>query len=267
MDPRPDLYLGVRLLMTCHRGHCVLTMRPPGGYHHSMKTLIVMVVMLGLRVGSLQAQIPTLLSDTFTGNTVNSTDWQTLLPFGGSSVSQSGGFVTLADRGTLLSRALNNHLFVSGSLTMNSDLEVFNIAVCTDGSIPSGNTFADRTGIVFSFSNDTNQISIQRFGANGSTSILAQMPYTLTTGQSYNFTVQAQGPFQQFSINGTVLLTAHDSLVTGSQIALFGREGVGASSSIDFITVTGTPEPGTYAAIAGALVLGLAVWKKRRSVG
>ena len=39
----------------------------------------------------------------------------------------------------------------------------------------------------------------------------------------------------------------------------------GSSFAIDNVTITAVPEPSTYAACAGAAVLGLAFWRRRRA--
>lgn len=85
---------------------------------------------------------------------------------------------------------------------MNRSLEYCNIAARTDGSIPSGNSFAERTGIIVSCSNDGEQISIQQFSANNATSILAQMSCSLTTGQSYSFLATLNARSLTLSVNG-----------------------------------------------------------------
>jgi len=232
--------------------------------HFRQMKALPFVALLGLCLASLNGQ--TYLSETFSGGTVNSSNWQTLLPFGSSSVSQSGGFVTLTDRGTLLSQStFSGAVSISGTFTLNSDLEHFKIAARTDGSIPSGNSFAERTGIIFAFSNDGDQISIQQFSANGSTSILALASYNLVAGQSYNFTATLISSLLTLSVDGVTQLSATDSTSTGNQIALFSRSGFGASTSVDSISVSAIPEPSTYAAIAGSLVFGLVIWRRKRS--
>jgi len=204
-----------------------------------------------------------LLNDQFSGNTVSSANWQVLLPFGGSTVSQSGGFVTLTERGTLLSQSsFIGPISISGTFTMNHNLEHFNIVARTDGSIAFNNSFAERTGIIFSFSNDGDQISIQHFNPDGSNSIIALASYSLTTGQSYDFTATLNGSALSLSVNGVPQLSATDSASTGNLIAIYSREGFGTSTSVDSITVVAVPEPGTWGVVAG--ILGLVASSRRR---
>ncbi len=229
-----------------------------------MKALPLIAAFGFVLVAPLHSQ--TLLTDSFTGGTVDSTKWQTLLPFGGSSVTQSGGTVTLTERGTLLTQAsFSGSIIISGSFTMNDHFEHFKVAARTDGSIPAGNGFAERTGIVFAFSNDGDQISIQQFSANGSTSILAVTSYSMTTGQSYDFTATLTGTSLALSVNGVALLSATDSTSTGNQIALFSRSGFGTSTSVDSISVSAIPEPSTYAAVSGIMVLAAGIWRRRKT--
>ena len=73
------------------------------------------------------------LSDDFSGAALNGSNWSTILPFGSSSVMQSGGVVTTAGRGILATVAqFGSALTINGAFTMQSDLESFVVAFRTD---------------------------------------------------------------------------------------------------------------------------------------
>ncbi len=64
-------------------------------------------------------------------------------------------------------------------------------------------------------------------------------------------------------------LGAHSELGNVANIKYFGIAGSGTGAafriSFDSITLAAIPEPSAYAAMAGALALGLAVWRRRNA--
>ena len=66
---------------------------------------------------------------------------------------------------------------------------------------------------------------------------------------------------------GTALLTVHPEMGNAANIQYFGISGTGTAVpfrvSFDSISVSAIPEPGTYAALTGLLVLGFAAWRRR----
>jgi hypothetical protein len=75
-----------------------------------------------------------------------------------------------------------------------------------------------------------------------------------------------------FSLTGEGLVNFNRSYVVSSPstysfdaFALFSLSSNGSNFAIDNVTVTAVPEPSTYAACAGAAVLGLAFWRRRRA--
>ncbi len=212
---------------------------------------------------ALSAQV--VLTDDFSSPSVDSLKWIVATPVGGSSVNQSGGFVTLTERGTLISQnSFSGDIQISGSFTMNQNLEHFKIVARTDGSIPSGNSFAERNGIIFAFSNDGDQISIQRIDSNNNHTNLAVKSYALQSGQTYSFSASLIGTSIGFTVNGVEELTAISDYSSGGKIALFSRSGFGTSSTLDEISVSAIPEPASFAVLVGFGALGLSGLKRRR---
>jgi len=182
-------------------------------------------------------------TDSFDGPSVDSALWQTILPYPASAVTQAGGIVTLTERGMLFSQqGFSGSLAISGTFRLNDHYEHFKVAARSDGLVPSGNGYSERTGIVFTFSNDGDQISIQRFESNGVIEIMAVKPYELTTGQTYSFLASLSGNQLSLAVNGIAELTAISNYSSGDRIGIFGRIGFNTSSSVDSITVENVPD-------------------------
>ena len=80
---------------------------------------------------ALSAQV--LLTDDFSGGSIDSGKWSVILPGGSSSVVQSGGLLTTTARGVLGSVAdFSAPYSISGSFTMLDGLEHFNIVFRSD---------------------------------------------------------------------------------------------------------------------------------------
>lgn len=214
--------------------------------------------MLGLGLatllGSAPASAQTLLHDDFTGGTLNPAAWSTLLVHGGSSVVQGGGVLTTTARGVLGSVADFEPAYViAGTFTLLSDLEHFNVVLRSD--LGDAAMSGERTGVVVSFSNDGNDISIQQFGV-GSNTILTLASYLLTTHEAVDFTITDTGSGISLAINGVPQLFAATSFSTGTKIGFYSREFSSTATAIDQITITAIPEPAVFAWLAGALGLG-----------
>lgn len=223
-----------------------------------MKTLgILILAILGAR---LSGQV--LLNDNFSGGSLDTGKWQTILPTGSSSVSQSGGVLTTTGRGILATaNPFSTPHVISGVFTMQNDLEHFNITFRTNLS-DSGSSY-ERPGMLVAFSNDGNEVSIQRFTNASDWNLLAGSSYSLTTGQSYTFSITDTGSSITLAINGTNVISATSTYSTGNYIGFYSREFASTSTAIDSVTISAIPEPSTYALIAGAIALGVIVIRKR----
>jgi hypothetical protein len=125
---------------------------------------ILFFVTVFTATGQLLAQ-NTVLTDDFNDGVVDAEKWDIILPFGGSAISEANGVLTTAERGTLFTKEeMPVNLEVTGRFQMNHASEHFKVVLRSDGSIVDGSTFAERKGISFAFSNDGDQISIQRQG-------------------------------------------------------------------------------------------------------
>jgi hypothetical protein len=211
------------------------------------------LTLLALLPTALSAQV--LLTDDFNDSTINPALWTVILPNGGSSVIENGGALTTAGRGILGSVAgFTSPYTISGSFTMNDSLEHFNVVFRTD---LSAGDFGERRGIFVSFSNDGDQISIQRYSNAGDNELLAVKSYSLATSQSYSFEIMDTGSVVMLSIGGTLELTGSSNYSTGNKIGFYSREFGSTSTSVDSLTVTAIPEPATYSALIGFMAFGL----------
>lgn len=230
-----------------------------------MKALSLLgFVFLGV---SLHAQV--ILTDDFNGGSLDTSKWTTILPYGSSTVVQSSGVVTTTGRGILATvNGYQSAYVMTGSFTMNSDLEHFAIGFRTDlSALPDVDLYHTLSGMFVEFSNDGDQISIQGRGYSPENSVPSDhKSYSLTTGQTYSFSITDTGTNIAVAINGVNELTATTSNSTGNKFAFYSREFASTSTSIDSIAVTAIPEPSTYAAIFGLVGLAVAAIRRRACV-
>ncbi len=193
---------------------------------------------------------------------MDSSKWTVFLPNGGSSVTQADGVVTTSGRGVLGSlSSFASPYEVSGSFAMQSGSEHFNIVIRSD---LSGAAVGERTGLLVSFSNDGDQISIQRSTAASDGAILAVDSFSLTTGQMYSFRIRDDGSLVSLSIDNVERLSATSSFQTGGRVGFYSREFSETSTRIDSVTVSAVPEPETYGLVFGAIcVLGRLLYPRR----
>lgn len=212
--------------------------------------LIKSVLLCVATTAALHGQI--LLSDTFTGGTLNSSLWTTILPTGSSSVVQSGGVVTTTARGILATaNQFSSPLVISGTFTMQSSVEHFNVAFRTDLSTAGAGSSFERAGMFVSFSNDGDQVSIQQFTSASDHATLASATFLLNSGQAYSFSITDTGSNVTLAINGVDQITASSTFSTGNFIGFYSREFSSTATAIDSITISAIPEPSTYVVIAG----------------
>lgn len=193
-----------------------------------------------------------LLSDDFAGGTLNSSLWSTVLPVFNSSLTQSGGVVTTVNRGILATQAdFAAPYVITGSFTMLESYEHFNIGLRTDLSSDGLLSSYERKGILVSFSNDDEKVSIQRFNTSTDWEILSSASYALTTGQTYSFRITDTGTSITLAVDGVDAISANSMYSTGEHIVFYSRE-AGSGTQIDAVTISAIPEPSSYAALVAA---------------
>jgi len=224
-----------------------------------------------LTQGTLQAQ--TVLFDDFEDGIVNPLLWSVDLPLPGSQISESGGLLTTTGRGTLATAGgLSGEFVVSGLVTLNHVYENFNVLLRSD--LSQFNGYWERMGISVAFNNayDVNLwgapgISIAQHTPSGGAT-LATSDFTLDYGQPYDFSIVDTGARVAVAINGVERASAATVYAAGDRIAFFSREFSGTSSSLDYLSITVVPEPGTLTLAAlGILALVAKAALQRRRAG
>ena len=210
------------------------------------------------------------VTDDFNGPSLNNSNWNTILPYGSSNVVQSGGAVTTTGRGILATVAqFGPTLTISGAFTMQHDLEGFVVAFRTDLSpLPEADLFHTLSGMFLAFANDVDQISIQGrgFSPQGSTP-QSHINYTLTTGQTYFFTITDTGTDISVSINGVPQLFASTPVSTGGHVAFYSREFAITSTQLDAVSIVGqtVPDGGRTIGLLALALVGMGAMRMRRT--
>jgi hypothetical protein len=181
-----------------------------------------------------------LLSDNFSGGSLDLSKWTTILPTGTASVVQSGGAITTTGRGILATaNGYNPSYIINGSFTMLHDWEHFNIGFRTDLSfLPEPDLYNTLSGMFVSFANDGNSISIQGRGYTDHT----VKSFELTTGETYFFSIFDDGLNIKLSINGITELSATSTVATGNHVAFYSREFPFTATSLDSVNIVGVPD-------------------------
>lgn len=234
-----------------------------------MKTFILGA--LGATLVSVTAHAGLSFSDDFNGPSLDPTAWSTIMPNGSSSVVQSGGSVTTTARGILATvKDWSGPYVVEGSFTMLSDLEHFNVVLRSDMS--STNSFDERTGLIVTFVNDGNGISVQEL-TNPITSwkqvgTTGENGFALNTGQTYSFKIFDSGTHVDVSVNDNFVLGADTIYATGDKIGFYSREFPDTATRLDYVRISSVPEFGAsaeYLLIAVSPLLVMQLMRRRSS--
>jgi len=218
------------------------------------------------------------LSEQFTGSSLNVSNWSQTTPFSDSSVTVSGGSVSVANGGGIISTTgFASPIEVTFRFAFTgSAYDSFRLATRVDNFFPAGYSIPHGIAVSFRLQEDTgnlaNNITIEQ---NGST--LVTGTYALSANTFYTVRLVDNGNSMSlfWGSDATAFITGATSSTFGNKIAIYNREGAGNGSSIsagsitsvDFITVSAIPEPSTYAALAGLAALAGAIFMRRRRQG
>jgi len=232
---------------------------------HTQSKRKCMKLLYSILTLSVSASAQVFLTDDFSGGVVDSSKWSVILPGSNSTIVQSGGFLTTTARGVLGSVSnFSAPYSISGSFRMLDGLEHFNVVLRSD---LSGSDYFERRGVLVSFSNDGDQISIQRYTNASDTSIITQASYPLATGQAYSFSISDDGFNVTLSVDGIAQLSGATSYSTGHQIGFYSREFGTSATSLDFVSVAAVPEPSFYGTAFALACLGVAISTNRAQQG
>jgi hypothetical protein len=223
-----------------------------------MKKLILpLIVAVGL-IGSASAQTT---QYNFTGNTVDPTQWDIILPQWSSAIIQNNGSLTLAAGASISTTAsFSTPISISGSFSLSNDLDLLNIIVRSNGQQNQGLGLWIRGSAQ---AGGGQEISLYYASVPNFTLIYGSyMP--IYSGQSYTYDINDLGSSYSLSLNGSLIFTAAvDPTYTQGDKILFGDGQTGGTATLSPITVTAVPEPSTYALFGlGALALVVAYRRK-----
>jgi hypothetical protein len=176
----------------------------------------------------------TSLSDLFIGNQVDASKWATAVPFGDSSVTESGGYLTLTNRGRLLTQgSFTNAVDISLKFAFaGSAHDVLQVSTRNNGAVTNGSF---TSGIVFQVQMQTDTGSAaNNIIISGPQGVLATATFPIQLGQTYALRMVDDSANLSFYVNNLVtpIVTATNTTTIGNQIGIQNREGAAAGSSI-----------------------------------
>jgi hypothetical protein len=201
-------------------------------------------------VGSAQ-----LISDDFSGTSVDTASWTAVRPFSDSRTDINGGMLTLRNRGRLLSKAATStDLSISTRFRFSgSSYDQFAVFLRTNGSTTNG-SFDSGVSVEFQLrSGDQGATGISNIKIYAKNVPAIAGSYSLTTGTWYDATIDDDGSAIVVRINGKEVVRTQTNVRTGNLVGIQNREGLAAGSSIsagsatdvDFIRITSSASNGT----------------------
>lgn len=192
---------------------------------------------------------------------IDPSQWETRLPYDGSTftawgapqdasrIKQGQTGINLINR-AMLSTAMELTMpyAVSGSFTMLSECEHFNIALRTDMSITG--ICSELTGVIVTFTNDGNGISIEEYGTDqdglmtvNQIATTGRWMYDLRENRIYDFSISDDGFNISLDVNGINLLNTTSFFGTGDHLAAYSREFGDGTILHDASITFGAPPP------------------------
>lgn len=231
------------------------------------------IITLFFVAGTTFAQ--TLLSDSFSGSSLNASNWTARTPFSDSSVTVSGGVVSLANGAGFISNATyTTPIRIDFSFAFTGgNYDSFRVYDRADQFNGNGYGLTHGVGVSFRVQEDTGNLSgniaLEAYGVTLSTGTMS-----LTANTYYTFSLVDDGTNLSFYVNGsaTPFLTGSSTDHFGNKVGTFNREGAGNGSSIsagsvsslDYLTVTAVPEPAAWGAVAGLCAVGVALRARKK---
>jgi hypothetical protein len=231
-----------------------------------------------------RAAADVLLSDNFSGPSLDTSKWYTVLPFANSSVVQQNGHVELANRGYLVTQGQFSPASAVGGLHIQGQYTFLNTSsfsldflqiVTRTAAIPD-TSFGEATqGLSFTIRGD-NQLRVHD-RATGAT-LVGPVPIRIDNGQTYNFDIRDDGLNFSFSVqevggdasaslSGTSNISSAINHVAFYNREFLDRQNVGFLQNVvlsdDSPGGTAIPEPGSFVLLALGIAA-CACWRPRR---
>ena len=250
-----------------------------------MRKLVLSVLALISFIAPLSAEV-LVLQDSFDGSSLDSSKWNTLLPFSDSSVSVGGGAVNLVARGTIVTKTsftapyTLTGSFINQNNTAHSAYSVFLLNFRTSGNVISGDIYKNLDGFMISFwprstvgGSEGLFLTVANpaspYGETKTTNLASQSFFPIT-GQEHFFSLADYGDRFTFDVDGIRMFDYTSSTSFGNKLGFASRETLQFTGSdytgdvvINSVQVS-VPEPSSLS----LLVLGgvaMAFGRRKRS--
>ena len=231
-----------------------------------------MLVLLG--TGNAWSQ--TLFSDNFDGVVLDANKWNITAPFPDSTLSVQDGYLSSLNRGIAITKnGFSSGYTVSGSFSLNSLYDIFNITLRSDGQITPD--------LPYGMYGSVNGVTVGFWGGYGNGTptgfgwVWADEYGTVNDGHLWTsdlvigektvraFSIFDSGSSLTVSVDDQVLFTVATTFAPGDKIALHGTaSGPNLNPGrVDIFDIQVVPEPSSLSLLlAGGLV---ALAKRRKS--
>ena len=221
-----------------------------------MKTILCALTALCAKLTVAHSQT---VFDDFNGTTVDPTKW-TVSTFGSGSVTESGGFLNLMNKGRITSVAqYPDELTLEGRFVISgAAYDQLSFVLRTDGAF-NGPFGESSNGIFIQFNTSQNPDGYNEVRINDVTAgagYIAQLHTTLNVGTLYDFKIVDTGNNVSVYLTDLVnpALSAATSSRAGNTFDVYNREIGGSTSQLDYLR-SSVPEPASGALVSVGIML------------
>lgn len=230
-----------------------------------MRNLILSALSLISLIAPLSAEVM-VLQDSFDGNSLDVSRWNTLLPYSDSVVSVQDGFLRSISRGAVVTQSefsdqISGPIMISGSFRLANSFSVFEVWLRSDGILIPGNSNGWVGGIMVGFWSGPNYWSSPglKIGYSDLTPNIFTDSITFNPDQVYSFKITDGGSWISVDVDGVLRATSLTQFSTGGKVALNGRQNLdGQVGQVDVFGLQIIPEPSSLSLLAlGGVVVAL----------
>ncbi|MCX6953810.1 MAG: PEP-CTERM sorting domain-containing protein [Verrucomicrobia bacterium] len=238
-----------------------------------MKTPIRFLA-LGLVLSTCLKANTVLLTDTFSGNSLNSSLWNVSDPYGDSSTTVSGGYVTSNNRGYLTSTgSFTGALEIDVTIKLTGNLSSANLVWKTDGS-HTGGSASPTSGISLGLYNESQSIVL---GLIGGSQAFSQTFLPLPAGTWFDVKIVDDGSTVSAFLNGSTSASVQFSYTSADEnlllsqgvIVVYSRDssytGGTVGARMESIKVSSVPEASSTLALMMLSLAGVITSRRKFS--
>lgn len=198
------------------------------------------ILVIGLALG-IGFTVGAAIRDDFNDSSLDTTIWETSLPFGDSAVVESDSHVSLINRGGLIPKeTFANGIEIKGSFTIQNTLDVFKIYI-RSGLADAESTFHEKTGVFFVFWGDGRAAHLAHSGGL----VMGHVDGAISpVGTPTGFRIVDDGFRIRLYLNGSQspIISGETSYRLGNRVIFYNRESVGSTftTKIDYLEISGT---------------------------